>query len=266
MAGVPASVGELGPGDSLGAGLAAMLSGADRYFALDVVRFANVERNLKIFDELVELFRRREPIPGAEEMPGVSPKLDSYEFPRPILTEDQLARALADDRVRAIRQALAGHEEPAGPIRITYAAPWYEAGVVQSGAADMVFSQATLQHVDDLELAYRSLSAWLRPGGYTTHQINLSCHYTAGEWNGHWAYSDLAWKILRGGRSYLINRQPHSVHVALLERHGFRILLDQKRTRESGIARQRLAPRFRGLSDEDLTTEGCFVIAVKRGA
>ena len=65
----PEVVAELGPGDSLGVGLAALLSGSDRYYAFDVIRHASNARNLEIFRELVPLFRAREPIPGADEFP-----------------------------------------------------------------------------------------------------------------------------------------------------------------------------------------------------
>src|SRR3954453_23378857 len=66
----PASVGELGPGDSLGIGRAALLSGCQRYVSLDVVRYANVEGNLSVLDKLVELFAARAPIPDHHELPG----------------------------------------------------------------------------------------------------------------------------------------------------------------------------------------------------
>src|SRR3979409_1984427 len=54
---------ELGPGDSLGIGLAALISGTQRYLALDAVRYADSTRNLQIFDESIALFRDRAPIP-----------------------------------------------------------------------------------------------------------------------------------------------------------------------------------------------------------
>src|SRR5262245_49632118 len=42
----PATVAELGPGDSLGVGITALLTGAKRYFALDVVPHASAAHNL----------------------------------------------------------------------------------------------------------------------------------------------------------------------------------------------------------------------------
>ena len=56
---IPDTVAELGPGDSLGSGLAALLCGSERYFGLDVKSYAPTDRNRQIFDELVELFQRR---------------------------------------------------------------------------------------------------------------------------------------------------------------------------------------------------------------
>ena len=62
------TIAELGPGDSLGIGLAGMLTGSNHYHAFDIIKFASVKQNLKIFDELVELFRNREPIPAFKHL------------------------------------------------------------------------------------------------------------------------------------------------------------------------------------------------------
>jgi hypothetical protein len=53
----PNSIAELGPGNSLGTGLAGLITGAQRYYAFDVVKHSKLEKNLKILDELGELFR-----------------------------------------------------------------------------------------------------------------------------------------------------------------------------------------------------------------
>src|SRR4051812_1903806 len=56
---IPVTVAELGPGDSLGTGLAALLTGVEHYYALDVASYADPQRSIAILDELVQLFEER---------------------------------------------------------------------------------------------------------------------------------------------------------------------------------------------------------------
>lgn len=261
---LPAVLAELGPGDSLGIGLAAMLSGIDKYYALDVVEFADIEVNLAIFDELVELFNRREPVPDKNEFPRVNPPLESWEFPSHILTEDILQRSLDPKRVQAIREILAGVDNKNANLEIRYFAPWFRDDVVKHGSVDMVLSQAVLEHVDDLPHTYSALNKWLKPNGFMSHQIDFGSHGLAKDWNGHRAYSDFIWKLIRGKREFLLNRKPYSVHNNLLKEYGFKTIFEIKRKDTSGISRQQHSTRFSNLSEDDITTSGAFIIATKQ--
>jgi Methyltransferase domain len=250
--GPPRRVAELGPGDSIGIGLASLLCGADRYYGLDALPLANLRRNLGVFDELVGLFRARSPIPDDAEFPNVRPKLRSYDFP------DALIIRSDEERVKRIRRSVI---EPRGADSlIRYVAPWWSPEVIEEGNADMIFSQAVLEHVDDLRTAYSAMRAWLNPGGWLSHQIDFRCHRTARDWNGHWTYGDVTWSMLRGRRTFLINREPHSTHIRLLREAGFDVVCDEV---VSGPAADRstLARRFAQLSDEDLITSGAFIQA-----
>ncbi len=261
---VPVVVAELGPGDSLGIGLAALLSGASRYVALDLVPYADAALNLSVLDELVELFRARASIPDANELPAVKPYLPSYEFPRRILSDDHLARMLAPERVSSIRRALEEADRPGGVI--SYRAPWYDAGVIETNTVDMLYSQAVLEHVDDLNTAYTAMASWLKPGGFASHEIAFTAHQLTPEWNGHWTISDPVWKLIRGRRPYLLNREPASTHVRLLVGSGLEIVSEVRVQMRSDIARSRLARRYRDMSDDDLTTQALFVAAFKPSA
>jgi hypothetical protein len=259
----PVTVAELGPGDSLGIGLAALLSGAARYLAFDVVPYADPARNLAVLDELVALFQTRAPIPDATEFPAVKPYLPSYEFPRRVLTDEHLSRALASGRLAAVRSALEHVNETAGEVAIAYRVPWYQTSVIERDSVDMLYSQAVLEHVDDLATTYAAMASWLKPGGFASHEIAFTAHNLMTEWNGHRTISDPVWKLIRGRRPYLLNREPASTHIGHLKRSGLQIVNEVRVQRKSDVARNRLARRFRALSDDDLTTEAMFVQAVK---
>lgn len=260
----PHIVAELGPGDSIGIGLASLISGSNKYYALDIVKHANVERNLKIFEELLELFQSQEDIPDESEFPRVKPYLDSYEFPANILTGERLGKALNPKRIEAIRKSiLMSQDEISGEIEISYLVPWNDEKILKDNIIDMIFSTAVLEHVDDLETAYRALSRCLKPSGFMAHQMGLHSHGITKEWNGHWKCSDFMWRLIRGRRAYLINRQPYSVHINLMKKCGFQIVYEKKIKQASGIRKEQVAERFKNVSDEDMTTSGVFLQAVK---
>lgn len=257
--GVPRVVAELGPGDSIGIGLSALLCGAEKYFAFDVVAYPDLSSNLAIFDELVQLFRRREPIPGADEFPGLHPRIEDLSFPRELLDDVRLQHALFPERLQRIRASIE-RADAAGSC-IVYRAPWTGERLVEPGTIDMIYSQAVLEHVVDLEAVNSAMRRWIKPDGVMTHQIDYRCHGKADHWNGHWSYSDLAWRIVVGRRPYLLNRVPHSAQMDRLRAAGFSVLAETRVPGPQGITRRQLAARFRGLSDEDFATCGAFVVS-----
>src|SRR6185437_257599 len=175
-----------------------------------------------------------------------------YDFP------DGLLASPGEERIEHIRRSI---EDPTSPDSIIrYVAPWWNPNVIERGGVNMIFSQAVLEHVDDLETAYCAMRAWLAPEGWLSHQIDFRCHGTARKWNGHWTYGDRTWRMLRGCRAFLINREPHSTHVRLLREAGFIVACDDM-TNGPAIDRRKLAPRFASMSDTDLTTCGAFIQA-----
>jgi SAM-dependent methyltransferase len=258
----PAAVAELGPGDSFGTGLAALLCGAQRYTALDAAPYANPRANAKIFDELVELFRARAPIPNQDEYHAVKPRLEDYAFPHHVLGVARMEQALRPERLERIRRAILGeHADPRAPV-VCYRAPWQDAQVIEPASQDLVFSQAVLEHVDALREAYAAMRAWLKPGGYLSHQIDFKSHGYAPTWDGHWRYGDFVWRLVRGPASWFINRQPYSAHRSLLAASGFRIVHEQRARSVPSFARGALARRFRAMPEADRETSGAYLLAV----
>ena len=227
---LPEDVAEIGPGDMLGLGFAALLSACRSYVALDAVPYVQRSQDEDLLDELLGLFERREPANPGEA------------FPSDILSPERLARSLAPERLGVLRalqgelaagvaQALPSSDRPS----MRYIAPWTSSTALAPDTVDLVCSQAAMEHVEDYQECYRAQASWLRPGGYALHAIDFDCHWTARDWNGHWAHSDAVWKLLRGRRSYLINRAPCSWHLRAMRARGLEPVLVQRQYREGGL-------------------------------
>lgn len=257
----PETVAELGPGDSIGIGLAALVTGAARYYALDIVEFANASTNVAVFDEIVEMVRCRAEIPGDDEWPGIVPRLESYAFPSDILDDNRLTYALRQSRLDSIRSSiLAG----AGDGFVQYQVPWNSGTVIRPHSVDMILTQAVLEHVDDLAWTYECLHRWLKRDGFMSNTIDFGSHGTANDWDGHWKYSDLTWKIIRGRRPYLINRKPFSTHERMLEGAGFVVHACERHWEQSTMNPARAPSAARSMSPDDLATSRAFMQATPK--
>ncbi|MDR0746881.1 MAG: class I SAM-dependent methyltransferase [Helicobacteraceae bacterium] len=133
---MPCRIAEFGPGNSIGVGICALLDGACEYYAFDAYSYADRASALVLLDRLVELA--------------------DYD----------------KDRSDRIRRVLNGEKDET--IKVDYVAPWEN--VVVLPKVDFVFSQAVLEHVDDLENFYRAQAQILDRGGLCSHQIDFRSH------------------------------------------------------------------------------------------
>jgi SAM-dependent methyltransferase len=250
-------IGELGPGDSIGIGIAALLSGASHYVGLDIVPFSAKINLQTIFEELVDLYSRRERIPDHNEFPRVRPRLESYEFSDYLIDWENFA-----ERTESIHKELRNPNIGTGQF-VDYKVPWTSHDQVAAASLDLIFSQAVLEHVDGLEETYNAMSLWLKPGGYASHVIDFTAHGLAPFWNGHWAYSDWEWKSVRGCREYLLNRQPLSRHLFCASLAGFEVVHAHRDYGERGLGKSALSQQFQTLNDDDLRTRGAVLILRK---
>ncbi len=257
---LPVSIAEIGPGDSIGIGLAALLSGVERYQAFDIVRYSNLQASTPIFDELVNLFRARSPIPDESEFPEVKPGLADYKFPSNILTDDIINSALSEKRLNRLRNAL---NSGGDRTLLWYEVPWSNLDIVKAGSVDLIFSQAVMEHIDDIDGAYAAMNDWLSPHGYISHQIDFRSHDLLPRWDGVRALRSWQWRLLRGKRPYLINRVSCQGHLDALIRNGFHVVDLIRFERDPEVTRNQLAPEFRDLDERERRTAGAYIIASK---
>ena len=251
---MPRTVAELGPGTSLGTGFVALLAGATKYYALDLIDFTDLELNLRIFDELVMLFRRRAPIPATGVHSRRFPDLDTYEFPDFLAIAPDTEFQQRAAAIRADIAARSGHF-------VQMAVPWTTTPVVPQQAIDWIFSQSVLEHIDELSKAYRALARFLKPSGYMSHLIDFGSHGATRDWNGHWALNERMWHVVRGRLPYLLNRLPYSEHRRLADDAGFVTVFEKKNKNFDGLLTEQFAPRFRNISDEDARLRMVLIIS-----
>jgi SAM-dependent methyltransferase len=253
------NIAELGPGDSLGIGMAAMYTGADIYYALDVIEHANFTRNLIINNELCSYFKSQMEVPHGRGFERTSPKLNDYRY-MDILLEYKLE--YFDMRRKVISQALRSVNQSNGKIQ--YIVPWYSQTYDQlDGKLDLIISQAVMEHIESVEEAYKLMYRWLRKGGVISHQIDFKAHEMTKEWNGHWFINDFTWRFLMHGRKYPMNRFPISTHLRLIREAGFVIDHILPIVNENPFHGQ--DPKMNGIefSSEDMITSGALIQAVK---
>ena len=230
-----AHVGELGPGDSIGTGLAALLSGGGRYTGLDAIRYGAAIDLEKMLDEIADMLMSRQPTPRISRFPDEA--IDWERF-----------AANRDDLRAGIRAGINNCE------RLRYQTPWTSPDVVERESLDLVFSEGVLQCIDDLDSTYQAMFYWLRPGGFASHSIGLNATHLLPHWNGHWAFSDREWRVVRGRRPFLLNRLPASAHIRCAAGAGFEVLVVDRAYYPGGLGTASLAPRFRAMDQEDLRT------------
>jgi hypothetical protein len=255
------TVAELGPGDSLGTGLAALLCGCDHYYALDIFKYWNAERNLKVFDELIQLFKDRTPIPGDDDFPRTIPKLKEYKFPSQILSEELLAYSMNDERIAKIRSELS-HPEAEGTFIRSYV-PWNDRSVIEPHSVDLLFSQAVLQSVNDLENTYAAMSNWLKKDAVMCHSIDFSSVALTKTWNGHWTFSDKQWSIISEKTVIPLNRATLGEHKKLLKKYQFHSIENILYPAPPGFSRKQMSVRFKNIDDESFATRAAFMLSKK---
>ena len=261
---------ELGPGNSAGTGIAALLSGAESYTGLDAFPYPFAV-NQKLTNELVrklsELYATKSPIPGPDQFPRIRPELEQYDFP------SWLFAGKGADLYLSRCKALAGGAEcDLISRRLVYIAPYEGIDLSEwSGAFDALFSQAVLEHVKDVAETYRMIFRLLKPLGWSWHVIDFRSHGLSSEWNGHWRYPEWLWKIVLGQREFLLNRMPLEKHIESATQAGFTIVAafpyregeHPALGSKSGMGPESFAPPFNLMSKAGASTMGAMVILQK---
>ncbi|MDX2053421.1 MAG: methyltransferase domain-containing protein [Polyangiaceae bacterium] len=233
-----AKVLELGPGHSLGSSLCALFTLAREAHGLDLFAVRQPGAENRMLPELSAMFQRREDLPGRNEFPKAKPYLEDLALPdgEPIRNVD---RADLESRLRY-------HVEEIHTFG-------------DDGSFDLIFSQATLQHIEDVEGYFRAFARLLTRGGWMSHQIDFSCFETAKRWNGHWLYPGPLWRVMRGNYC-LTNRRPLSHYLELGDRFGFRLVGTLPTLDRTGYPYEARRAWCQDFTQADFETSGAMLV------
>jgi len=131
---------------------------------------------------------------------------------------------------------------------------------------DLIFSNACLEHVREVEAVAMENWRVLRSGGRAVHQIDMRDHRHFEAPQTYMRYGDLSWRMMNPltATGYQ-NRWRLSQYVRAFENCGFRVTAERKQSVDSevSIPRDKLAPTFQNIGDEDLQVTGCLLVAEK---
>jgi SAM-dependent methyltransferase len=137
------------------------------------------------------------------------------------------------------------------------------------GEADVVFSRAVLEHVNDLPATFADMAAALKPGGVAVHLVDLKSHGL----HQTTPLDFLTWPTWLWDLMYSAKGVPNRLRVDSYRRQAEQAGLRLRLLRSTGdyskaeieAVRSDLAPEFRSLSDDDLGCKGFWLVCDNAG-
>lgn len=237
---------EIGPGSNLGVALLALLAGVNSAACLDIAPIVSGGWSARAQESaLPELY------PALVKTAATYP--DTY-----LVAPALLERARRDPAGLACE--LLGSVRCIAPMDIAR-------NNLPDASLDVICSHICFEHFADPAGAIAQIARLLRPGGVTSHQIDLRDHRDFNRPLAFLAHSDTLWRLMTSHQPNAVrNRWRASEYRAAFERHGLEVVYLE--TTHSIIVteemRRRFARRFRAMDPQDLGALNLFLVARKR--
>lgn len=239
---------EIGPGGNLGNALILAVAGAQRVYCVDNYRHVDFQSRLASF------YRRLVDRILDDPSAALSGVMDSVSTER--------IRAALDDVITCGADTIAFNEE-----RIRYLAPCEaEAIPLPDASVDVVFSQAVLEHVRQPAQVCREFARVLRPGGWTSHVIDLRDHFDASGLQ-MLRYPRWLWELMSSHSHGHVNRARAPHFESYFRDSGFELLRSDatEKLPNASALLGRVDEEFSGLSVDQLAIVGLAVVG-RRGS
>lgn len=183
-----------------------------------------------------------------------------------------LASALECTPRQRLGQSLRAPDDPAegfDPARVEYLVKRNGTSGLQ-GVADLVYSRAVLEHVNDLEATFADMVTAMRPGAVAIHLVDLRSHGLHRDNPLDFlSWAPWLWNLMYSAKGFP-NRWRIDRYREILARLPVDLLALEVTASASQADTNRVRPLlsvpFRGLSDEDLSWLGFWLVFKKRSA
>lgn len=197
-------VSEIGPAGSLGLGICAILTGTKEYHVIDIESNYLLDRNLCLFDKIVDMFRNNVKCKSWDSI-NLPYNQNYLEIYKTKISDDVFVEMVRNDLIKCITNQ---------KTQFFFIDKWESA---KKNYYDIVFSRAVMEHVNEPFIIYKNIAFLLKDTGYMVHDIELHSHDLTKAVDGHLFIKDLIWKMIVGRREYLLNRLTSSEHFELIQ-------------------------------------------------
>ena len=241
------SVAEIGPGDSLTIGILMLLSGFGRYSAFDAYTYATIDSSFDYALASLEYLK--------------SHTNSSFVYPQRNLKayDSTVSKYLTPLKDISINPSLVKETKS----KLSYFSP-YSFFQLSNSRFHIIFSQACLEHISDINSFFEATYNSLLPGGIFLTQIDFKSHGRSLLWNGHYRYSEKQLLSINSKKAFRwINGLPPSYYLKLAQQVGFTVVYQNTHTEHSLFTSDSVHSRYRPFDNTDLTTSSMTVALQK---
>lgn len=210
-------IGEIGSGGSIGIGICALLTGSEKYYALEIENVYDKENNLKLLDEIVLLLKNKTPI--SDKFKQINIKIDSREFPEDLIKPIYFNESILSDIKTDLLTSCKRYQ------KLKIIKKWENVNTLN---LDFIFSRAVMEHVTNPNDVYKGIAFHLNEKSYMFHDIEFHSHGITKKSYGHFFIPNILWKIIYGKRDYFLNRWDFKKHLSAMIENGFEIVKTRK--------------------------------------
>jgi SAM-dependent methyltransferase len=236
---------EIGPGGNLGNAILLIASGANRVYCVDNYRHVDFHPTpARFYQSLIN---------------QILSNPDELLVPDPEVWDVKQAKIAVEEAV-----SISGNSITFNPDRIQYLAPFDAQNIpIADGTIDLIFSHAVLEHVKNPAGIFHEFGRILKPGGYTSHVIDLRDHF---EPTGlqMLRYPTWIWDLMSSNSHGYVNRYRAQHFEQFFHEAGFKILISNPTELLKDVHRIPVIPsgEFADLPHEQLQIVGLYIVGV----